>query len=686
MRPLYFYLFSWASLPAQLIVPEMVVTASRLEEDGQTSPFVTEVVTNEDILDNSFRTLPEALALTPGVSVQKTTHAQGSPFIRGFTGRQNLFLIDGVRLNNSTFRSGPIQYLNTIDSFELERFELVKSQGSVLFGSDALGGTLNSLTASSNYQDYDPGFFQHGKATYRFDTNSQSHVGRLQQTIGQGGKWGLTLGTTQKDFGDVESDFFGVMEGTGYSEQDYDLKFEYSLADNLHLTYAAQYVDQDDISRWHSTSANPGGWQGLSAGTFAARDLDQERFLTYFRVEHEPLVSWLDRYRATLSFQTTQDSQFQDRRNPDPALSTEQLRFENIDTNTYGFSLEAESSWNNTTFLYGADYYEDHVDSQGSRVNTLTGAIDNNRAPIADDSIYRSLGVFAQAQTNWTEHFQSTAGLRYTYAETDIGSLDAEDSWQALVFNLRALYQFNDTWSVFGGYSQGFRAPNLNDLTGSVTSRSGLDSLGTLGLDPERSHTFEIGSRAQSDIFNFEASAFYTFVDDLIVRIENAAGTEERSLNAAESWITGLEAEANYYFAENWSLKGFLTWQYGNATRPEILGGPEVEVPVSRLAPLRGSLAIRYESPSKNWWAEARAIAAARADRLAPNDEGDTQRIPPGGTPGYLVFSANAGWQASDNLSFTLGLENITDKDYRIHGSGQNEAGFGAILTTNFSW
>ena len=64
-----------------------------------------------------FRTLPEALRYTPGVIVQKTAHGHGSPFIRGFTGRQNLFLLDGIRFNKSTFRGGPVQYWNTVDPF-----------------------------------------------------------------------------------------------------------------------------------------------------------------------------------------------------------------------------------------------------------------------------------------------------------------------------------------------------------------------------------------------------------------------------------------------------------------------------------------------------------------------------------------------------------------------------------------
>ena len=98
----------------------MVVTASREPENPAESNQSVETVTHNDVIENNFRSLPEALDLTPGVSVQKTTHGHGSPFIGGFTGRQKLYLVDGIRINNSTFRSGPVQYANTIDGLGLE--------------------------------------------------------------------------------------------------------------------------------------------------------------------------------------------------------------------------------------------------------------------------------------------------------------------------------------------------------------------------------------------------------------------------------------------------------------------------------------------------------------------------------------------------------------------------------------
>ncbi|NIP92405.1 MAG: TonB-dependent receptor plug domain-containing protein, partial [Akkermansiaceae bacterium] len=260
-----------ASAAEPQLLPENVVTASRTTEEAARTMSTLGVVTSDQFRQQGQRTIPEALGHIPGVMVQKTTHGHGSPFIRGFTGRQNLLLVDGVRINNSTFRSGPVQYWNTVDGFSMARMELVRSQGSVQYGSDALGGTLNVLTRDSGFLDAEPGWFWGGSTLYRYDTNSDSHLGRLETRFGQAGSWGALLGVTAKDFGDLRDRGVGKMRNTGYPEQNYDLKFEGLLNPTTRVTFASQYVNQDDVWRWHSTVFNDTSWNGTSPGTFPAR-------------------------------------------------------------------------------------------------------------------------------------------------------------------------------------------------------------------------------------------------------------------------------------------------------------------------------------------------------------------------------------------------------------------------------
>jgi hemoglobin/transferrin/lactoferrin receptor protein len=85
----------------------IVVTASRAKSTQADSAYTSNYLDNEFLTENLRRNLPDALTFTPGVLSQKTTYGHGSPFIRGQTGRANLLMYDGIRLNNSTWRTGP---------------------------------------------------------------------------------------------------------------------------------------------------------------------------------------------------------------------------------------------------------------------------------------------------------------------------------------------------------------------------------------------------------------------------------------------------------------------------------------------------------------------------------------------------------------------------------------------------
>jgi hemoglobin/transferrin/lactoferrin receptor protein len=101
--------------PMEAPLKEMTVTATRSPLAAAAAPYTVRELGAQTLEERLVRTMPEALRELPGVSVQKTSNGQGSPFIRGLTGFRNLALIDGIRYNNSTFRDGPNQYWALID-------------------------------------------------------------------------------------------------------------------------------------------------------------------------------------------------------------------------------------------------------------------------------------------------------------------------------------------------------------------------------------------------------------------------------------------------------------------------------------------------------------------------------------------------------------------------------------------
>ena len=685
-------------LCAQGVLDPLLVTATRSEQAESTAPYTADSLDSVFLRDHSPRTLPDALQYIPGVLVQKTAHGHGSPFIRGFTGRQNLLLVDGVRVNNSTFRGGPIQYWNTVDSLAIDHIEVIKSQGSVLYGSDAVGGTVNAFTKSSGFRDETAGrAYAGGSAFYEYRANGGgSHIGRLESETGVGGKFGVLLGISAKDYGDVEDSAVGRMHNTGYPEQNLDFRLDWAATPESTLTFASNYVNQDDISRWHRTLDNPGWTDGshvAAPGKWTENTYDQERSLTYLRYagENPQANAPVKRWSATLSFQATDDSEFQNRLPDSLATNSRVLRGSSIDVETTGIDLILESPVGPGSLVYGFDFYHDDVNSSGYTSNALGGP----RAevlPVADDSDYDLFGVYGQYVFKPTDRFELTAGARYTHAEATLGRFaggdDESRDWDDTVGSLRGIYSLNDGWSVYGGISQAFRAPNIEDLSGNSVAKANTTLIGNLDLNPEKYITYELGARQQTETTALNLAVFYTAANELIVSsyTDNTQKTSIAS-NAGDGYVYGVELEGAWQFHPQWTLSGFAAWQEGRTESATFVGGPVEEKPNTRQLPLSGSVALRWDDASGKFWVEGRILASNHEDRISDVDQAaDNQRIPTDGTPGYVVASLRAGWHATDNLDLTCGIENLSDESYRVHGSGQNEAGLSGIFGVKVGW
>ncbi len=93
-----------------------------------------------------------------------------------------------------------------------------------------------------------------------------------------------------------------------------------------------------------------------------------------------------------------------------------------------------------------------------------------------------------------------------------------------------------------------------------------------------------------------------------------------------------------------------------------------------------GRVSLGWEDSRGRLRVEGEVVATGRADRLSLRDRSDTQRIPPGGTPGYGLLNFRVSARASEAIRFFASAENVTNADYRVHGSGLNGPGTNLIL------
>jgi len=225
---------------------ELVVLGRR----GTAPSFTTAralTVVGEGVMDSGLsRTTPEALAAAEGVWLQKTNHGGGSPFVRGLTGNQVLILLDGIPLNNATYRYGPNQYLATIDPASVEHIEVARGLGSVLYGSDALGGVINVVSKGPALGGTRFGGVAHSK-WISSGMEKSAHL----DLFASGSRAAVRGGLSLRDFGDLRAGGgLGFQRPSGYGEWAGHARALLRLSDQHVLNLAFQHVRQDDVPRY----------------------------------------------------------------------------------------------------------------------------------------------------------------------------------------------------------------------------------------------------------------------------------------------------------------------------------------------------------------------------------------------------------------------------------------------------
>lgn len=654
----------------------LLITAERTGVTELNSPYSTDLINGQNIVEQQYRSTTEAMRNIPGVMVQKTAYGQGSPYLRGFTGYRTLFMIDGIRLNNATFRDGPNQYWGTVDVFSVERFEVLKGNGSTLYGSDAIGGTVQALT-----KDPQPGDDNRFNYLYRTASAEHSQILRVAAQTSLGDNAALRIGLSGKQFGDLTGgDNTRRQPNTGYDEYNFDSKLLVQLSDSWQLNSALFSSRQLDVPRTHKTVFGQ-SFAGTTVGNELRRDTDLSRTLGYIKLLGDDLQGSIEQAQLTMSYQQQREQRHRLR-------SRNRFDRQGTDVNTLGLQAQFTSNLDDTRLVWGFDSYIDNVDSYSSK-NPIQG-------PVADDSSYQWHGAYAQAKIPLSSPLTMDIGLRTNYMALDADSVQdpvsgekiaLDDSWFAVVGNVRFNYRLaNNVQNLFVGLSQGFRAPNLSDMTRFDSARSNEFEIPASDLDPEHYLTLDVGSKYRSGNTRFTVSAWYTKINQQIQRVptgeQNADDEYQISkANVGDGYVTGIELALEQPLNQDWSIAMQTAWLTGkNDTFPNADNRLTREYN-SRLMPLSGRLSVRYQTPDTPWWLGGEWMAAAKADRLSTRDRNDTQRIPPGGTPGYGRLNIRGGYDFTRHLQLDWALENVFDKDYRIHGSGQNEAGMNFLLS-----
>lgn len=648
---------------------EIVVTANRAQQQESKIPYVVNTIQRKELNQFIPRTTPEALIGMTGVFIQKTNHGGGSAFVRGLTGNQTLMLVDGIRLNNSTFRYGPNQYLNTIDPFTIERIEVAKGTGSVQYGTDALGGVIQVFTKEPEFDNKQNSSIQkklEGSAVYKFMTGNMEQTARAELNY-RSSAVAATGGFTFRNFGDViGGDTTDKQSPSGYKEVACNAKFKFKLKPAVELIVAHQFLRQQYVPVYHK----------LQLENFLLNEINpQQRMLNYAKLKVNNKNKSLQSVEFIVSHQQNIEG-----RNSQKEGST-LVRKERDEVNTLSFIIDVYSSiTKNWTANSGIELYHDKVNSTRKDVNLTTSAFAEKRGLYPNKSVYGNYSLYTLHQFQFNQ-FQINAGLRFNtfgirITDTTLGKVKVNPA--ALVGNLALLYTVQKKHQLFFSFNNSYRAPNIDDM-GTLGIIDFRYEVPAYNLKPEQSFNYELGYKFRGKKLNATASIFYMQLQNLITR-ERSANEQINGYhvyikeNTGKAFIKGVEIESTVLLLNNLRLQSGVTWLYGqNKTRNE---------PLRRIPPMNGRVRTTYTK--QKLFAAAETWFALKQNRLAQGDKEDN-RIPAGGTPGFTIVNLFAGYQLK-HLQIQIGLQNLFNKDYRTHGSGINGYGRSAWLHIQFTF
>lgn len=700
---------------------EIIVSANKIEESKAIVPQQIIQVKAKEIAFLNQSTTADLLQQTGQVAVQKSQAGGGSPVMRGFEANKILLVVDGVRMNNAIYRGGHLQNVITIDQNMLEKVELVFGPGSVVYGSDALGGAIHFYTKKPNFSTTDKMLFK-ANVYSKFATAAQEHTQHFNFNIGFK-KVAFLSSVTFSNFGDLQqganrndaypsfgtrpfyqgrinntdvmlpNDNNNIQKSSGYQQYDFLQK----------ITFKPNSKTEHGINLQYSTSSNINRYDRLTE--YAGTDLKfaqwyygpQKRLLTAYHFALKADKKLLNNLNITASYQAIEESRIS-RRFKSNNLDS---RIENI--NVFALNADASFQIKQHQVRYGLEATYNDVNSKANRVNISSDVVSSLDTRYPDGGSDMSSLAF-YATHSWAIHpkWILSDGLRLS--KVNLNAIfndktffpfpfnDVKQKSAALNGNLGLNYLPGNNWKIAVMASSGFRAPNVDDLAKVFESVAGKIIVPNPNLKPEYTYNADFNiSKIIADRISIEAGAFYTWYSNAItvqsatfngqsqIVYNGAISSVNTTVNATKAFIYGYHAQLNAEFCKSFSFNSSF-----NYTRGGIKAA--TNMPLDHIPPLFGKAGLQLQlkkfkgelSANYNGWKRLKDFSSSGEDNL--------QYATEDGMPAWMIYNLRTAYQLNSKFQIQVGLENITDKNYRMFASGISSAGRNLILSVRGSF
>lgn len=700
---------------------QVVLSANKKDENAEDISSQIIVIKAKNIKALMPQTTADALIQNGSVFVQKSQMGGGSPSIRGFEGNKVLLVVDGVRMNNAIYRGGHLQNILSVDPNSLERMEIFNGPGSVIYGSDALGGVIHLFTTTPRLAQ-DSGYYLRSSGFLRASSANKENTFHGDINYGKE-KWALFTSFTFANFGDLQlgknnsfyrndsafghKDFYAIrLNGndtffanlnprnqlyTGYSQFDLVQKVLLKQSKKVSHLFNLQYSKTSDVPRYDRLTEMNGAvpkyaewFYGPQVRAFASYQLQLKN------------AKWYENGTVTTAYQNVKESRYT-RRYKSKNLGANKENLNIISLNA-DFSKQVK---HRHELRYGAEYFYNIVESVGSSTNIETNTTTPDITRYPNGSTYSTAGLYLTDRLELNEKLILSFGGRLSYFDLKssfdqtyfpFNDLKVSQSNSSVIGHLGAVVKPSEKLRLVAQMSTGFRNPNVDDMSKTFEQTSTSVVLPNTGLGPEQVFSQELGFDYYiSKKYWIDFRAFNTeYSNAIVVKDATYNGNDSilyngvmakvrKSVNIASARIYGFSSSINLKFSKYLSAKANISYTYGRDNTEST-----AVTPLDHIPPVFASAFLGYERGA--WSVIASCLYNGKKDIKDYSNSGeDNQKYAPYyGTPAWYTVNLKSAYTYRQKWIIRGGVENILNKNYRYFASGVSAAGRNFILSLGY--
>ncbi|MBL6445898.1 TonB-dependent receptor [Fulvivirga sp. 29W222] len=702
---------------SEFTMEEVVVSATKWNQSSTEVPSKVIAISPEEVALQNPQTAADLLNISGKVFIQKSQQGGGSPMIRGFATNRLLYSVDGVRMNTAIFRGGNLQNVISLDPFAIENAEVLFGPGSIIYGSDAIGGVMSFQTLKPQLSISDKHLIT-GKAVTRYSSANNEKTGHFDINVGWK-KWASVTSISANNYGDLRMGSHGpdeylrpvyvqrqdsmdvvvtnndpqVQAPSGYTQINMMQKLRFNPNDHWDIEYGLHYSETSDYARYDRHIRYKKGLPRYGEWSYGP----QKWLMNNLNISYSSVGRFFDEATLRLAWQSFEESRISRNFND----NIRETRVEEVEA--YSANLDfIKSIHDKNRLYYGIEIVGNDVTSTGINEDISTGERSPGPARYPQ-ATWSSYGLYVSDQHDLSDDLMLQAGLRYNQVKIDASFdtrfypfpfSDAELNNGALTGSIGTVYRPTNTLVISLNAATAFRSPNVDDMGKVFDSEPGSIVIPNPDLNPEYAYNLDLGiAKTFDDLLKIDISGYYTRLQNALTRRDYTLNGQDSIMydgelsqvqaiqNAATAQVYGIQAGFKLNLSDGFELSSDFSYQKGT----EELDNGE-ESPSRHAAPWFGVTRLTYKFDKLNMQFYTHYSGKRVFDDLPEEEKGKTDiyAIDDDGnpwSPGWYTLNFKANYAFADNLSISAGLENITDQRYRPYSSGIVAPGRNFILS-----